>query len=295
MWLIRNDSVCRKYKYANKIISFPWFYTSNSFYHRIFNVVAEAILKPHLALLHFSKCKLLSGLFAGPAHTELSILSTYTQSITPFHLYRNDIMQALIKALLQVFFFSNSWQLWKKQQYIIEFWLICVSLSLASISLVPYCIDMGGGGGYPKADVRAFCSVLGEVAKQEEMKDGAWPLEMQPKSQDAHRVIVSAGLVFSSLLLHHHGRGPNQFSLLAGRGTATQWVQPTYKYTQHWSRHTECSAVVDFFPRYNVTALSSVTPVMCCQAIPLFVSETSGGCTRSSAWLLTSDMCETLT
>lgn len=31
------------------------------------------------------------------------------------------------------------------------------------------------------------------------MKDGGWPLEMQPQRQDAHRAIVSSGLVFSSL------------------------------------------------------------------------------------------------
>lgn len=52
---------------------------------------------------------------------------------------------------------------------------------------------------YPKVDFKAFCNVLGEVAKQEEMKDGGWPLEMQPMRQDAHRAIVSSGLVFSSL------------------------------------------------------------------------------------------------
>lgn len=48
-------------------------------------------------------------------------------------------------------------------------------------------------------DVKAFCSVVGGALRQEQMKDGGWPLEMQPQRHDAHRAIVSSGLVFSSL------------------------------------------------------------------------------------------------
>lgn len=46
---------------------------------------------------------------------------------------------------------------------------------------------------------QSFCNVFGEAVRQEEMKDGGWPLEMQPQRHDAHRAIVSLGLVFSSL------------------------------------------------------------------------------------------------
>ena len=48
-------------------------------------------------------------------------------------------------------------------------------------------------------DIKAFCYFFGKAVGQEEMRDGGWPLEMQPQRQDAHRAIVSSALVFSSL------------------------------------------------------------------------------------------------
>lgn len=67
--------------------------------------------------------------------------------------------------------------------------------SLKSFSLVPYCM----GKEYPWVYLKAFCNVFGEAMGQEDTKDGRWPFEMQPQRHDAHRAIVSLGLVFSSL------------------------------------------------------------------------------------------------
>lgn len=122
-----------------------------------------------------------------------------------------------------------------------------------------------------------FC----EAARQE-MKDGGWPLEIQPQRQEAHRAIVSSGLVFSALCSITKAKAQiNSIWWLAE--TATQWVQPTFKYTQHWSRHMGYSTV---FPRCNVTALCCATPVMYCHISLPIVSETSDECVTSSACLV---------
>lgn len=193
-------------------------------------------------MLHFSKCTLLGGLFEGPAHTEPSILSTYIRSITLFHLYSYDIISRLRKAALRVLFSSNSWQLCIKQQYVIEFWLECFRLTLKRFSLVPYCM----GKEYPRVDGEAFCNVFWWSG--EEGGDEGWRMAFRDATPEtwctqSHCLIR---LSIQLTLLYRQGQGSNQFNMVAGGGTATQWVQPTYNYIQHWSRHMGYSTVVDF-------------------------------------------------
>lgn len=144
--------------------------------------------------LHRSKCTLLGGFIRrGPAHTEPSILSTYIRSITLFHLYSHDIIRRLRKAAPWVLCLSNSWQLWIKQQYIIEFWL---RRSLKSFSLVP---SLAGETNIPRWKSKLFAVFWGEAGGDE-----AWSvafLEMQPQRQDAHRAIVSCRLSIQLTLL----------------------------------------------------------------------------------------------
>lgn len=119
-----------------------------------------------------------------------------------------------------------------------------------------------------------------------------WPLEMQSQRHDAHRAIVSSGLVCSSLCSTIRAKTQiNSIWWLKGDSyTATQCLQPTYKHIQHKSRHMWHSTVVDFFffffPRCNVTAPSCVTPVMYCHIILLIVLKTFGECATSSARLV---------
>lgn len=148
-------------------------------------------------------------------------------------------------------------------------------LCLKSFSLAPYCM----GKYYPREAVKAFC--FGEAASQE-MKDGGWPLEIQPQRQEAHRAIVSSGLVFSALCSITIAKTQiNSIWWLAE--TPTQWVQPTFKYTQDWSRHMGYTTA---FPRCNVTALCCATPLMYCHISLPIVSETSDECETTSACLV---------
>lgn len=150
-------------------------------------------------------------------------------------------------------FLWNSWQFCIKQQYIIEFWLMCCRPTLRSFSFVPYCM----GNESPRVDVRAFCNVSAEALRPEEMKDGGWPLEMQPQRHDAHRAIVSSGLVFSSLC-----------SITGAKAQINSiwWLEGGQLRSSGCSPHTNtCNTGQDtwdtvqweisFFPRCNVIAL----------------------------------------
>lgn len=131
---------------------------------------------------------------------------------------------------------------------------------------------------YKEMDFKACQSVFWELARQEEMTDGGWPLQMQPRRQHAHRAIVWPGLAFSLLCSITMSEAEIDSVWCGWQGTATQWVLHTYKYGLHWSRHW---AVSNFILHYNVTARCSAAPVMCCRITNLIISESRGDVERA--------------
>lgn len=101
---------------------------------------------------------------------------------------------------------SNSWQLCIKQQYIIEFWLICFRLTLESFSLVPYCM----GKEYPRVDVKAFCNVLREAGGDEGWRMAFRDATPETWCTQSHCLIR---LSIQLTLLYHQGQGSNQFNM----------------------------------------------------------------------------------
>lgn len=126
------------------------------------------------------------------------------------------------KAALLVFVFSNSWQLWIKQQFIIEFWLICYRLTLKSFPLVPYCVRKA----YPRVDIKAF--LLFFRWSSGAGGDEGWRMAFRDATPETgctqSHCLISLSIQLT--LLYHRGQGSNQFNMVAGGGRLHSGCSP---------------------------------------------------------------------